>query len=250
MHPTFDEYGKTVCRHVRHATGREKASIRAELTAHMEDHAQALLDGAFEEEHAYRVAVKAMGDPEEVGKALNREYPLRWLILSRVLWLGILLFALLILSVLFNGLRGVPGSLEARYHPMASHAQEITLPDVELTPVDIRQSLPNGDVFYVYASAVEYDERYGYIGHIFAVTYNENPLRTPLYTYWDLEYLTSTPKEQMLVNGEAGARGNALYIHQELYTVQPIEAVTIQYDRYGAAFTIELPLPWEEVLDP
>ena len=35
MDDRFQDYGKAVCKYVNHATGREKASIQAELAAHM-----------------------------------------------------------------------------------------------------------------------------------------------------------------------------------------------------------------------
>jgi len=64
MDPRFTEYGAAVCAFVRHATAKEKAAIRKELADHMEDHAQALIDGGFPEDHAARVALESMGDPE------------------------------------------------------------------------------------------------------------------------------------------------------------------------------------------
>ena len=96
MHDRFHEYSHNVARYVRHATGKEKATLRKELEDHMEDHAQALLDGGCPEDHAYRVAVESMGDPETVGRALNKEYPLRWLILSRLVWMAVLVAALML----------------------------------------------------------------------------------------------------------------------------------------------------------
>lgn len=74
MDTRFETYGQAVCQYIRHATGREKQAIQAELSAHMEDHAQALMDAGYDEVHAVSAALKAMGDPEEVGKALNKEY--------------------------------------------------------------------------------------------------------------------------------------------------------------------------------
>lgn len=71
MDKRFQHYGETVCQFVSHATSKEKAAIRAELAAHMEDHAQALMDAGYDEDHARNAALTAMGDPEAVGRALN-----------------------------------------------------------------------------------------------------------------------------------------------------------------------------------
>lgn len=63
MDPRFQDYGKAVCQHLRHATGREKKSVQAELAAHLEDHAQALREAGYEEEQARQAALDAMGNP-------------------------------------------------------------------------------------------------------------------------------------------------------------------------------------------
>lgn len=52
MDTRFETYGQMVCHYIRHATGREKQEIQTELAAHMEDHAQALMDAGYDEAHA------------------------------------------------------------------------------------------------------------------------------------------------------------------------------------------------------
>ena len=81
-------YGDRVCQFVRHATKKEKAAIHKELTDHIADHTQALMDAGHPPEAAQALALEAMGEPDKVGKALDREYPLRWLVLSRLAWLS------------------------------------------------------------------------------------------------------------------------------------------------------------------
>ena len=81
----FDAFCEAVCRQVRHATPKELRAIRAELTGHLEDRAEVLLSRGLEEAQAESAAVAAMGDPEAIGRELNRQYPLGWLLLSRTL---------------------------------------------------------------------------------------------------------------------------------------------------------------------
>ena len=249
MHESFYQYTHAVSKYVRHATGKEKAALRKELTDHMEDHALALMDGGFPEDHAYRAAVESMGDPETVGRALNKEFPLRWLLLSWLVWLAVLAMALVLVLALSTDLQGAAGSLEARYTPREDHPS-FSIPEAELVPLDLTETLPNGDVIHFYAAAVEEQERYlgkGYVGHLYAVTYNRNPLRDPLYYDALLDLSTSTPKEEMLINSEFSFQGKATYFHWVIYFVHPTEPVTVQYDRHGTSFTLEIPLPWEEV---
>ena len=69
---TFNDFCARVCRWVRFRPDR--AAITAELTAHWEDHAAALMERGIPEEEAARRALEAMGDPEEIGKELDKSH--------------------------------------------------------------------------------------------------------------------------------------------------------------------------------
>lgn len=56
----------------------ERKAIRAELQGHLEDKEQQLLDAGLDASQAARAAVEAMGDPVEVGKALDKAHPSIW----------------------------------------------------------------------------------------------------------------------------------------------------------------------------
>lgn len=70
--PQFNEFCGRVCRWVRFRPDR--AAITAELTAHLEDHMDALVARGFPPETAARQAVAAMGDPEEIGRELDKSH--------------------------------------------------------------------------------------------------------------------------------------------------------------------------------
>ena len=82
---TPNEYTRAVCACLRHATPKEKQAVAQELQDHLADHADALAEAGWDPEEAQAHALDAMGEAQEVGRALNRAFPLRWLILSRVL---------------------------------------------------------------------------------------------------------------------------------------------------------------------
>ena len=68
----FDTFCAQVCAFVRFRP--DHAAITAELTAHLEDHASALEEHGVPADEAAARAVAAMGDPEEVGRALNKSH--------------------------------------------------------------------------------------------------------------------------------------------------------------------------------
>ena len=82
----FDTFCAQVCSAIRWEPARRMA--RAELTAHLEDHAEALAAKGLAPDLAAEQAVAAMGDPYELGRALDRAHPPTLPRLSRVLTLA------------------------------------------------------------------------------------------------------------------------------------------------------------------
>ena len=68
-------YIHTVLSALHHVTKRERDAIRWELAGHMEDHMEGLLELGYSPELAEERTLSAMGDPKEVGRELNRQYP-------------------------------------------------------------------------------------------------------------------------------------------------------------------------------
>lgn len=65
--------------HIPRATWWEKRDIRDELAGHLEDHALDLEERGCSTEEARAQAVAAMGDPGEIGEALNVQLSTFWL---------------------------------------------------------------------------------------------------------------------------------------------------------------------------
>ena len=119
---TRDEYIQEVSASLKRLTKREREAIRQELDGHMEDHMESLRELGYDEQLAEERILAAMGDPAEVGRELNRQYPFRWLVvrwLAKILvfWVLLVLLALL----LFEGPVSVQVSIQERYRPDMSH---------------------------------------------------------------------------------------------------------------------------------
>ena len=73
----------------------EAQAVRQELSDHIQDHQAALMAEGMGRDQAEEAAVAAMGDPEELGKALDALHsPWPWEIYHTVLAAAILLFGL------------------------------------------------------------------------------------------------------------------------------------------------------------
>ena len=94
---TRSTYIQAVFSHLKRLTWDEREAIRAELDGHMEDHFESLRELGYDEREAEERTIAAMGDPAEVGRALDRQYPYRWLIVK---WAAQGLTVLLVLVLL------------------------------------------------------------------------------------------------------------------------------------------------------
>ena len=71
----YDAFCTAVTAQIPHATRQEKEAIHRELAEHLADHAADLTDAGLSPEDAAAAAVAAMGDPSEIGQAMNQAYP-------------------------------------------------------------------------------------------------------------------------------------------------------------------------------
>ena len=94
----FETFCAAVCAKVRWPFARW--DITQELTGHLQDHAASLEEKGLSPEEAQSQAVAAMGDPAELGRALNRVHSPLWGLTFAVLRLLILCLAF---SIFWDG---------------------------------------------------------------------------------------------------------------------------------------------------
>ena len=233
MDPRFTEYGAAVCTFVRHATEKEKSAIRKELADHMEDHAQALMDGGYPKDHAARVALESMGDPETVGRELDKEYPLRWLVLSRLALLPLIWIIAASLLLTPASMRWFYDNLQSHYFPMTLVENE----RLDMTPLDIRKDLPGGAVLSVYGVGAFPPSGDSYTVCVGITGYNKNPF---LYSeFADFAITFSHGGEE-----DHGGLDDGVY---QIPGITYGESLTLHFDHYGTSFDLDIPIPWEEV---
>ena len=94
MPDPFQTFCAAVCAQVRWSFAHW--GITQELTDHLQDHAAALEERGLSPEEAQLQAVAAMGDPAELGRALNKVHSPLWGLAFAVLRVLILCFVLMI----------------------------------------------------------------------------------------------------------------------------------------------------------
>ncbi len=229
---------------VRHATPEEKEAIRRELEGHMEDHAAALKEAGYTVEESEERAAAAMGSPEEIGAALNRAYPLGWLVLSRVsLIVTILLCATFLFTwpMLGNVLSGLQARIAPQTSSFASQGQYALEQKVDI------QAEVGDDILWIYKVGLNpsADGKTGsldvfycnYSKHIFGFASNA----------LDLRYESGAITDDFQFFGQSGGGSSGAYYARvkEIPVARTDETLTVIYDRYGESVRIEVPVPWE-----
>lgn len=250
------------------ATDKEKEAVRRELETHMEDHRDALVEAGMDPAAALNKVEEAMGDPEEVGKALNDQYSTFWLWVKRVTQ-GVIGVLMLLAFALFpirpalvtgpvdvltcvwenwqarqgKGLK-LDGGIDSDYAPYSWQCREtmqVGEDIVYLAQVDLIPFLPANDPRC-------------YNGYFYFCTYNKNLFVPANGEFLDL--ITITPEHPVPPEIGYNSYGWSYFSSQEergswerVYVGLVMKGdayVDVTYDHYGTYVTMRCPLNWEE----
>ena len=174
MDSVFSKYCDRVCSYVNRATPAEKQALSSELSSHLEDHAQALMDIGYSPHEASQRAVLAMGSAEEIGAGLNRTYSRFWLIVYRTAKVLTVIVLLLSLFPLLSRGEWIFRNIQAEYAPMSVGLGNGCGNTAE---TDIRIELPGHRfIAKIYAYAVDSSSA-GDTVDVFVCIYPKNILR-------------------------------------------------------------------------
>lgn len=238
-------YIDTVLSVLRHVTGGERAAIQAELKGHIEDHMEGLMELGYEPELAEERTLAAMGDPKEVGRELNKQYPMRWLVLC---WLARILSAWAVFAVLLLALSTVDAyespvtAVRERMHPDLSHHYDPAGTIVAEEQLDIEVSVGN-DIVRVVRVCIYYD------GYDIS---RENLMAYVNVDSYDRRLLGLVSDKYLILENQEGGRSELLVSGSNRWWrmgdgAVPIEPddtwVTLRYEAYGESAAIRIPLP-------
>lgn len=233
-----EEYTRRVLSALGRLTPKEISAVRAEIEGHIEDHMAYLLELGYDEQLAEARTMAAMGDPEEVGRELNRQYPLFWLVVSRVITA---VMVLVILTGLLSGstlVHRAAKNIEARTSPagnISGHSEERCYQEL-----DIRLEI-GSDMLYFFGTAIDQqdDVRVYWVKYdrsIFGVAGN-----------WGVTY-ENEAGEDFLVGGGSSTGSGVSYHRDRLYDTIPegTPFITAVVERYGERHEVQIPLKWVE----
>ena len=236
---TRREFCARVRKHLKRATDAEWESIRREILGHVEDRMEDFQRSGFDQEAAEIRAVAAMGEPEEIGDALNRQLSPFWLVLSRVSTACIALLCCGLVLSLPVGFARVFDNLQARLAPGSGfRGPEEGYIRQE---VDVRLSI-RSDVLRVYWVDLSADKG---LAEVHYCLYDKNPLGDTANNIDN--YIQVREPNGSWGRYIGGGQGSAGVWYLELSGV-PVErgqeTITLRYDRFGDHLTLEIPLDW------
>ena len=236
------QYTDRVLTSLRRMTAKEREAIRQELDGHMEDHMEALRALGYDEELAEERTLAAMGDPAEVGRELNRQYPFRWLVIGRAAMVLTLLFALLVALPAWNKAGDVVNNLWCRFYPLhlldmrdlSWGADRDYRPMVaEAEKVELRQTA-DGVTLYIYQAGLEDPAA------------EETTAWAAVSPYWNDPVQSNNVYRSLMASGDIDSLSfdfDGPFIVSD--QVRRGEPLCFAYDISGETLSFEVPLPWE-----
>ncbi len=238
---TREEYTKRVLSALRRVTEAERASIQAEIDAHMEDHICALLDLGYPQELAEERTMALMGDPEEVGRELDRQYPLRWLVLGRIAKAALILAVLTSALGTLTGVYSTYKNLQARLAPWTFISDHW---EAEISQkLDIRLSV-GSDVLRILGSGTGKTEEGEPAATVLLCCYDQS-----LFGYTSgLDVTFEDCRGQVCFGGCGSTSVSGVVEYSDCQsTVQYGDPyLTVVCERYGERYEAQVPLLWEE----
>lgn len=236
-----EEYCAQVLAALRHLSREEKEAVRAELEAHMEDHACALMELGYDEQLAEERTMAAMGDPAEVGREMDRQYPRYWDRLTGVsVAISIVMVFVMVLGI--GSLGFLWDSIAFRFRAPVNRSDMAYAAEEER---DIRVVVGN-DVLRVYRISVG-DKEGERVAEVAVCSYDRIPGGIVSAKLLDCLTAESQRGETRWDGGRGGGGGHWLAEYARLRApVRPgDDHITLRYERFGQSVTVDVPLPEE-----
>ena len=222
-----EDYLAAVTAELSRLTDAERAQVRGELAAHIEDHAEALCELGYAEDEADARATEQMGDPIQVGRDIAKLYRPFWLWVERAAGLLIAVMAIeLILGV--GVLYGTWNSLYAR----------VCAPD-DAAAIRLDERMAVGDDVVRLYGISGYRPGEACEVRLWISAYDHVPLGIVYQNILDYLEIGAGKKEPEGVGARGGTiRGNsgACYIRTSVPLAPEETRITLRYARFGQVY--------------
>ena len=238
MSTPFSQFCDQVVRRVRWFPAR--GAIATELRAHLEDHAAALMERGTPEEEAAQRALEAMGDPEELGRQLNRAHPpllcFSVLVTNIILTLLFIAFSFALISQVWNAV--------TYYRHDREFFQEVTA-DQQLHPMDEWVEIDGLRLHFFAASRDEY------MTHVYFSQHPDSGWLPNNSTRLDMDIVQNVPGNVFYRFVDDKGRSYRARLYSLDFTLleqlpDDVERLWLEGDVFNHTFRVEIPMDWGE----
>ena len=238
MSPLFAQFCEQVCLMIRWKAAR--GPVADELAAHLEDHAAALMERGTPEEEAAQQAVAAMGDPEALGRQLNRAHPpllcFSVLVTNIILALLLAVFSFALVSQMWNAV--------AQCRQDREFFQEVTA-DQQLHPMDEWVEIDGLRLHFFAASRDEY------MTHVYFSQHPDSGWLPNNSTRLDMDIVQNVPGNVFYRFVDDKGRSYRARLYSLDFTLleqlpDDVERLWLEGDVFNHTFRVEIPMDWGE----
>ena len=236
--PQFNEFCAQVCLMIRWKAAR--GPVADELAAHLEDHAAALEARGLDPETAAQQAVAAMGDPEALGRQLNRAHPpllcFSVLVTNIILTLLFIAFSFALISQVWNAV--------TYYRQDREFFQEVTA-DQQLHPMDEWVEIDGLRLHFFAASRDEY------MTHVYFSQHPDSGWLPNNSTRLDMDIVQNVPGNVFYRFVDDKGRSYRARLYSLDFTLleqlpDDVERLWLEGDVFNHTFRVEIPMDWGE----
>lgn len=239
----FEAFAREVLGNIPRANGDEWHEIKNELTAHLEDRADALEARGMTSEDAQAQAIARMGDPKEIGQALNAELSVFWGWVGRIAVLAIILVIILsflpLISVGMNLSYNLTTRFFTDYHDFAPKDAYETVYEEQRD-----ESFQANGVTVAFHGYRVYESQEGYYLETYVSAYANNPFDEVQSTVIQGLYIE---EEASIYDGTVSGGGDG-YRAAYLYRIAPGQTdFAYGRDQYGVSWETNIAIDWEGI---
>lgn len=243
-----EEFCQRVLARIPYTTPQEKESIQSRLRKQIQENAERFKEPDDSQEEAEERAISGMIAPEEVGRALKKQYSLGWLILSRVAGTLIVVLGVIILLTLpiygkvFDHLKAQVDPVDAPFFSAVSRDEGYTI-----YPVNIKVPIGN-DVVSIYEVGLK-ENPDGETGEVSIATcnYDHNMFGIASQTLLGCTVETVEGNNQCHRAGGGGSAGAYYKVLQAVQVQRTETEIYLWYEHFGEQIGVAVPLKWEDL---
>ena len=222
-----EDYLAAVTAEMSCLTDAERAQVRSELAAHIEDHAEALRELGYAEDEADARATERMGDPAQVGRDLAKLYRPFWLWVERV---ALALSAVMLLHLLLGS--------AMLYHTWSSLYARVCAPDDE-TAIRLDERMAVGDDVVRLYGISGYRPGEACEVRLDLCAYDRSPFGVVHQNIWPwIQFRTGESAEERPYAAGGGGWSNmgVSYCQVRMALAPEDTSITLRYERFGQVY--------------